>query len=443
MLSHFEGNNMSVTAARLGKSPLTVNWSGLMLDNASLTPDLFELKEAWKKLTEQFEKNEVGFFFAPTKNELSQLEQSQKAAQEKLNLNTFTDCLILGIGGSALGPLSAIDALEHLRKTSIRFHFAENPDPIDWKLTLKKLNPQNTLVCVVTKSGSTFETVSQFMIALEWLGQARWSSHIIAITDPHKGELKEFSDHYKIPQLFIDPSIGGRFSIFSPVGLFPMALAGLNCSEFLNGAEAIQNYTLKTALEKNILFIIADIFLYYAQSKNTHLCMPYSTRLRKIGLWWVQLWGESLGKDGKGFNPIAAVGATDQHSILQLLRDGPNDKITCFISIGETEDKVKIPPLPEKTNLNLKTFRLLEGKSLFELLKAEHQATQKVLLKNKRPHFNIDMDTLDEKSMGALYFTFSLLTAFTGTLWGVNPFDQPGVEEGKVYTRETLSNPHL
>jgi glucose-6-phosphate isomerase len=156
----------------------------------------------------------------------------------------------------------------------------------------------------------------------------------------------------------------------------------------------------------------------------------------------VQLWGESLGKDGKGFTPVAAVGATDQHSILQLLRDGPDDKVTFFLTVDHVDDEVKIPRGPSLPGGKVyPAFKLLEGHTLNELLQTEYRATSRVLTNQRRPNMTLLMDRLDERSLGALYFAFATLTAFTGTLWEVNPFDQPGVEEGKVYIREAFSEP--
>jgi glucose-6-phosphate isomerase len=168
--------------------------------------------------------------------------------------------------------------------------------------------------------------------------------------------------------------------------------------------------------------------------------MPYSTPLRPLALWFVQLWGESLGKDGKGFTPLAALGATDQHSILQLLRDGPDDKITLFLTVDQVEDEVTIPRAIRGMDANrLPSFAMLQGHTLAKLLMVEYRATSLVLTKRGRPHLTLALDRLDERNLGAVYFAFSMLTAFTGTLWGVNPFDQPGVEEGKVYIRRSLT----
>ncbi len=432
----------NVTATRLGSSPLRIDWTGLSSVSAlpgPMTKTQRGAAEAWEHLRGLFSRDEVGFYYAATRDELSQLSASRKLAQEILAGGKITDILFLGIGGSALGPICLLSALEHRRKTSVRFHFAENPDPLDWSMTLQKLRPESTFVCAVTKSGGTFETISQLLIALEWLGRDRWQTNLVAITDPKKGDLRQFATDHALRTLEIAPSIGGRFSIFSPVGLFASELAGLDTEAFLKGASQVFDYCEKQPLEKNALMTFAQELIRHAQSHPVHVCMPYSTRLRLIGDWFVQLWGESLGKDGKGFTPIGAVGATDQHSILQLLRDGPDDKITWFVTVGEVAD-VKIPKAPvSPTRGSYASFELLQGHSLQELLMTEYRATSLVLTKQRRPHATFQIDQLDERSLGALLYAWSVLTAVTGSLWGVNPFDQPGVEEGKIYTKDALA----
>lgn len=430
------------TAARIGASPLRIDWTGvasLPAQSGEVATPSRNVSEAWEYLRGQFARDEVGFYYSATRDDLSQQVASVKLARECLASNRFTDVLFLGIGGSALGPICLLSALEHRRSNSLRFHFAENPDPIDWTLTLSKLKPESTLVCAVTKSGGTFETLSQLLISLDWLGQARWKEHVIAITDPSKGDLRRFATDQGLRTLAIAPSIGGRFSIFSPVGLFASELAGLNTSEFMKGAIQVHEHCERSAPEKSPIGQLASELIRHAISHPVHVCMPYSTRLRMVGDWWVQLWGESLGKDGKGFTPIAAVGATDQHSILQLLRDGPNDKITWFMTVGEVSDPVRIPKAPlSPTRGTYDAFELLQGHSLQELLMTEYQATSLVMSRANRPQITLQLDALDERGMGALLYAFSVLTALTGTMWGINPFDQPGVEEGKIYTRDSL-----
>lgn len=426
---------MTATASRLGLSPLQLDRSGLGNLKPPFTPDLLA---AWKNLKSRLHAQDVGFYPGISDDAISQAKASRALATELLKSDAFEDCLFLGIGGSALGPISALSALHDLRRDkTIRFHFVENPDATDWNATLKLLKPERTLVICVTKSGGTYETIAQFLLALSWLEKRRWKSNVIALTDPRQGDLRKFADAEGIRTLSIHPSLGGRFSIFSPVGIFPMTLAGLDTESFLKGAEQVRSYVDKTEVDKNALFILGSQLIHLYESQKVHVCMPYATRLRLIGDWFVQLWGESLGKEGKGFTPIAALGATDQHSILQLLVEGPNDKVTTFLTIDQVKDEVSIPKIESSHALGALAF--LQGHSLHELLTVEQRAIARVLTKRGRPHYSIQLDQLDERSLGALYFAYSVLTAFTGTLWGINPFDQPGVEEGKVYMKELLS----
>jgi glucose-6-phosphate isomerase len=428
---------MAVTAARLGSAPITIDWTNIL---RKYDPDAELLGETWASLKTRLNSTDVGFYDSPVNNELSQANESQILADALLKKNIFTDCLVLGIGGSALGPVCLLSSLQEKCTTGIRFHFVENPDPYDWKGTLAKLRSESTLVCIITKSGSTFETMAQTLLALDWLGKDKWKSHLVIITDPTKGDLRTFANQEGIPSLSIAPSIGGRFSIFSPVGLFPAALAGLSVQAILTGAKQVRDYVEKTAVERNPIFILGSELIRHYPKRSIHVCMPYSTRLKLLGSWFVQLWGESLGKNGKGFTPVAAVGATDQHSILQLLRDGPDDKVTLFMTVDQVDDEVKIPKGPLTPDRKIyPAFRILEGHSLHELLAIEHRAISLVLTKQARPHVTLGLDRLDERTMGALYFALSTLTAFTGTLWEVNPFDQPGVEEGKVYIHQALT----
>ncbi len=428
---------MAVTASRLGIAPITLDWSNLLRKHDSDT-ELF--RETWTRLKSRFNPSDVGFYDSPVQPEISQIHEAQNLAEILIKKNLFTDCLFIGIGGSSLGPLSLLSALQERCNTGIRFHFMENPDPTEWKTTIRQLRPDSTLVCSVTKSGTTFETMALTLLALEWLGKSRWKSQFVAITDPSRGDLRDFVTEEGLQSLSVAPSMGGRFSIFTPVGLFPAALAGLSTQNFMLGAKQVRDYLEKTPIEKIPLFILGHEFIRQYSKRPIHVCMPYSSRLKTFGNWFVQLWGESLGKNGLGFTPVAAVGATDQHSILQLLRDGPDDKVTFFISIDEVEGEVMIPKSPEKRDRKTyPAFKLLENHSLHELLEVEYRATSLVLTRQARPHYSICLDRLDERSLGALYFTFATLTAFTGTLWNINPFDQPGVQEGKNYILEALS----
>jgi glucose-6-phosphate isomerase len=436
---------MTITAARLGSSPLTVDWSALTRvppSPGSRAPSTGDITQAWSALKARFQSGEIGFYDAPIHEALSQVRECAALAEKILSRGDIKDVLLLGIGGSALGPITLLNALGGA-KTDIRFHILENVDAIEWKRAVAGLRPESTLVCIVTKSGTTFETLAQALIALDWLGRHRWKTHVVAMTDPEKGDLRAFAREFQIPTLTIAPSIGGRFSVFSPVGLFPLALAGYSVTDFLKGATQVRDSTEKAQFERNPVFVLAQEFIRHAGRHTTHVCMPYSSPLRSFGDWFVQLWGESLGKDGKGFTPIAALGATDQHSILQLLKDGPDDKLTLFLTVDQVPDAVTIPrTLQGAETTRYPAFSMLQGHSLHELLNIEYRAISLVLAKANRPQLTLQLDRIDERGLGALLFFFCTLTAFTGTLWGVNPFDQPGVEEGKIYIRDSLGASH-
>ena len=420
---------MTITASRLGSSPLTLDWSSLGQSHDKSTH-----QNTWDVLKTRFHSNDVGFYDSPVLDDLSQFTKTKKLADEVLSSGKFKTVLCLGIGGSSLGPITLLSALKHLTKTGLDILFVENPDPTEWLYQIQKISPESTLVVCIAKSGTTFETLALFTLALEWLGKSRWSSHAIAITDPKKGDLKKFATDHQLKTLDIAPSIGGRFSVFSPVGLLPLLLAGLDAESFLNGAIKVRDYCEKTPVQKNALFNIGAELIGQFKKRPIHVCMPYSTSLKSFGAWFTQLWAESLGKNGKGFTPIAALGAVDQHSILQLMRDGPDDKVTFFLKVETPSKEIRVP----KMIFGLPAFEILENRGLHELLQIEYQAISLVMTKNERPHFTWSLEAIDEKNMGALLFASCVLTAFTGALWDVNPFDQPGVEEGKIYIRESL-----
>ncbi len=427
---------MSITASRFGSAPLLLDWSGIPTE---ITPHRrAELHQSFERMRMKLHDQVSGFYNAVSDSTLSAVDASESLASKLLSNPALRNCVFIGIGGSSLGPLFLIDALKHRAKSPMQFHFFENPDPIDWSYRISKLNPAETLVCVVTKSGTTYETLSIFMLAYDWLkrslGRTTANQHCVAITDPEKGELLEFARRESIATLPIAPSVGGRFSIFTPVGLFAGALAGLNMRELLLGGKKVRDYCEKATAEKNNFLTWAEALHSRSKSHGIHVMMPYSTPLRLLANWWVQLWAESLGKDGKGFTAVPALGAIDQHSMLQLLRDGPNDKVIWFINISDFKNPVPIPSIDFK----VKTFYLLEGQELGDLLTTEFRAIQRVMTNQKRPHLQLQLEELNEEALGSIFFTLSVLTAYMGEIMNVNPFDQPGVEEGKVYIREKL-----
>ena len=432
---------MAVTASRFGSSSLLLDWSGLTVHHKEPTPEEKNTYgQAFEKTVNKLHDRVSGFYDCPTDPALSQIEACEQLAKKLTDSGKYKDCIFIGIGGSSLGPMCLMDSLKHLAKNPIAFHFFENPDPIDWNYRIQKMNAGQTLVCVVTKSGTTYETLSIFMLAFDWLkrnlGEDGAIQNTVAITDPAKSELLDFAQAKGIQTLSIAPSVGGRFSVFTPVGLFAAALAGLDLHKFLGGAKKIREYCEKhiNVTDKNLFIQVAQALLTLEKSHPVHVMMPYSTPIRLVANWWVQLWSESLGKNARGFTAVPALGAVDQHSMLQLLRDGPNDKVIWFINVQEFGTSVTIPG----ANFKSPTFDLLEKQDLGTLLTTEFRAIQKVMINQKRPCLQLQIDSISEESLGSLFFFFSVLTAYMGELMNINPFDQPGVEEGKVYIRENL-----
>jgi glucose-6-phosphate isomerase len=427
---------MLPTALQLGKAPITLDWSGLQLYS---NIDHSEWEATRGKLHQLFDSAKVGFFDAPIQEELSQISACIQL-MEQLNTKKFTDCILIGIGGSALGPYFLYKSLFYIENKGINLHFLDNPDPQLWHNTIQALRPQTTLVCAMSKSGKTFETVTLALLALKWIGEERLKTHWVSITDPESGDLRAFSQYYQTHTLSIHPSIGGRFSIFSPVGLFPLLLLGHNPKHFLEGAGLVRDYILKTPVSRNPFYLLAYYFITQFKQKPLHVCLPYCSSLKTFADWFVQLWAESLGKATKGFTPISGCGAIDQHSTLQLFMDGPNDKIFTFITIQKWINDSITPRMSDilQKPPELKMFQMLEKVSLSQLLNIEFQATATALTKLAKPNWRVQIDTLDEKNLGALSFFYAYLTAVTGCMWDINPFDQPGVESTKELIQAAL-----
>lgn len=433
---------MSSTAVRIGNSGLFLDWT--QLPQAS-TPVSTNSLTAWNRFHQDVLQLKSGFYQAAIQPELSQIEECEREVDAWLSDNpSATDCVYLGIGGSALGPLVLDQALgaharRHAKHRTLRLHFADNIDPASWSEFIRTLSPSTTLFAVVTKSGTTFETLSQLLLAIEYLGGEKSFRQFIVLTDPERGEMREWVRRASVRSLAIAPSVGGRYSIFTPVGLVALKLMGASAREFLLGAQAAREYFEKSTPEKNALLTIANALVANEKKYPTHVMMPYASSLRAFGSWFVQLWGESLGKNGRGFTPIAALGATDQHSLLQLLRDGPNDKITFMIRVDRWDQDPSVPKQAPESLRGLPTLASLLGVPLSELLEIERQATARALQNQSRPTVTLTINEINERTLGSLCFTTCALTAITGYVMGIDPYDQPGVEETKIYIRESLA----
>lgn len=367
----------------------------------------------------------------------------------------FENFVLLGIGGSALGPIAIQQALHSpyynllskKERGGPRMFFLDNVDPTEVASLLEVLDPSKTAVNVVTKSGGTIETLAQFLIVQKWIykkvGKEKGAAHFIVTTDPKKGTLREIAQKEGFTTLDIPEQVGGRFSVLTPVGLFPAAVSGIDIDLMLQGAADLDQEFQKVPPHENAAVWGAFVhhWAYLIKRRNILVLMPYSEALVGVAQWFVQLWAESLGKEkdisGKrisvGQTPVVAVGATDQHSQLQLYMEGPVDKTIQFLIVGSFGKDLPFPTVRSDTPIGL-----LAGHTLGSLLKIEQRAIEASLVESGRPNCKLIVPEINPYYLGALFYFFEFQTAFAGKLYGINPFDQPGVEAGKRIIHKLL-----
>jgi glucose-6-phosphate isomerase len=409
-----------------------------------------ELDEARPRLREAvdgFLEDPPGFMRLPKSSEYA--EASSRVAEE-IRASGATDFVHVGIGGSALGPMAVQSALHHPYYNALpaegrrgpRIHFAENTDPNTLSAILDVADPTSTWVNVVTKSGSTAETMANFLVVRGWLvdalGAFGYQGRTVATTDPEEGFLKEIADRDDLRVLPIPKDVGGRFSVLTPVGLLPAAVTGLDVEALLTGAARCVDEVNEQREEHPAVVGAAMHYLMdTARGRNVRVMMPYADALERLAAWFVQLWAESLGKDGKGSTPHGAVGTTDQHSQVQLFMEGPQDKV---VEIVEVESHPRDLPMSEAYD-DLEGVGYLGGHTMAELLNVECDATRKALTEAGRPNSTIRLGTVSEENLGYLFQALEVQTAIAGSLYGVNAFDQPGVEAGKQITYSRMGRP--
>ena len=363
----------------------------------------------------------------------------------------FDNILVLGIGGSALGGIAITEALlkpywnlltPEQRKGLPRIFFLDNIDPDTMNGLLEILDLKKTLVNVITKSGDTAETMSQYMILKDLMQKELgddYRKNIVATTDKSLGVLKQLANQEGYKTFIIPDDVGGRFSVFSAVGLIPFALVGLDIDQIINGIKDMDLALKNTDINQNIA--AQSALIHYLMdtklNKKISVMMPYSSRLKYVPDWFVQLWAESLGKEFNklgdkvniGLTPIKAVGATDQHSQVQLFNEGPNDKLITFIRVDEFDTVLEIPKIFEYTGIGY-----LGGKTINDLINAEAGSTRVSLLDCSRPNMTISLEKIDEYNLAQLLYMLEVQTAIAGELYNINTYDQPGVEQAKNYT---------
>lgn len=367
----------------------------------------------------------------------------------------YDDVVILGIGGSALGPIALKTALcksgwnelsGDARSGFPRLQVLDNIDPVTIVAVFKRLKLERTLFIVTSKSGGTAETMSQFLIAHDRVTNAGLpvADHFVFVTDPKNGALRPLAKELGVPALDIPPGVGGRYSVLTPVGTLPAALLGIDVSELIAGAGEMLARCESVELMDNPAGIIAAL-LYVSDVRHgrvVDVLMPYSDPLRDFAAWFVQLWAESLGKhrdDGNsvGSTPLPALGATDQHSQVQSFMEGPANKAIAFIAVEDHGTDIVIPSAFE----HVTELGYLGGHSLGELLNIEQRATAGALAKRGRSNLTIRIEKVDAWHVGGLMMMFELATAYAGQMYGVNAFNQPGVELGKQFAYALLGRP--
>ncbi len=417
-------------------------------------PELDALAPAAKAAFEGFEARrragELGFADLP--GDAAVVDATVRLARELAG--KFENLLVLGIGGSSLGGRALVSALCHPfhnllpreRRGALRVFFPDNSDPATFEALLGTLDLAETCFATITKSGGTAETMAQHLALRERcvarFGIEGFRDRCVLVTDPEKGALRALAQAEGLRALPVPASVGGRFSALSAVGLLPAAAAGVDVAALLAGAASMEARCRTGSVRENpaLLYAAALHLLDVRRGRRIHVLMPYADALRDTGDWFVQLWAESLGKrPDVGPTPFRAVGATDQHSSLQLMVEGPNDKVVTFVRVARPRADLSIAvPDPYRAHPEI---AYLDGHTMGELIEAERRSTDAALRQAGRPTASISVPRLDARAMGELLMLLELATAYAGGLYGVDAFDQPGVEAGKRFAQGLLGRP--
>ena len=360
----------------------------------------------------------------------------------------FEAFVVLGIGGSALGPAAVQQALNHLHYNELpagkrggpRLYIEDNIDPERMAALLDVIDLKKTCFNVITKSGGTAETMSQYLIVTDALKAAcgdDWKKHILITTSETKGFLIKIAKREGFKTFYIPDGVGGRFSELCPVGLIAAAVCNIDIRAMLTGARDMDERCKTDDVFQNPALLDAGLMmLAFDKGANMSVMMPYADSLKLMADWYAQLWAESLGKnvtlDGKpchvGQTPIKTLGVTDQHSQLQLYTEGPFDKVITFLKVNDFRATTNIPHGCD----DIPTIAFLGGKSHNQLIEAERQGTEYALYKAERMCQVIELPEVSAYTIGQLLYFFELVTAYAGAMLNINTFNQPGVEESKV-----------
>ncbi|HHT9113015.1 MAG TPA: glucose-6-phosphate isomerase [Candidatus Wunengus sp. YC65] len=433
---HFDFNNMM--AERIGS------------EHGITEHDLNDIKpvasEYVKNIKEERSAGKLQFLDLPyDKKTVEEVLKTAAAIKGK-----FKNLVVVGIGGSALGNIAIHTALNHPfhnlladaeRDNTPRIFVLDNVDPDRFSGLMDIVTPGETLFNFITKSGTTVETMSQFLIITRLLRNKlgkNYREHVVTTTDEKKGTLRTITKHEGFKSFTIPAGVGGRFSALTPVGLFSAAMSGVDINELLAGAASTDTACQSGNLWENPALMGAVLYFlsHTKKKKNIFITMPYSNALSGVSDWFCQLWAESLGKRFSlnkeiihtGSTPVKAIGVVDQHSQLQLYMEGPYDKVITFWIIKRFSENVPIAngDTPESD------LEYLKGHALNDLISAEFEGTRLALTEERRPNCTLALDELSAFTLGQVFYLYELQTAYAGKFYNVNAFDQPGVEAGKI-----------
>lgn len=417
----------------------------LKIDNDSvLYADDFNtelVEKAFVSVKEECDSDRIGYYKLPqiSKEIISKLKEYEK---ENDFLSKAKNIVVVGIGGSSLGAKAVDSMLKHKNTSGKNLYFFENSDPIDITNTLDKLNKEDTLFIIISKSGGTIETTSIFKTIINHFSidlKSDDSKRLMVITD-NGSALSKFGEDFGIKEFNLPLNVGGRFSVLSSVGIIPLYLAGYDVDSLLDGAgEFVDSFFARK--EEHILHKAYQLYRNW-NTNSINVVFAYSNSLEDFTKWYVQLWGESLGKVDKvganvGLTPIGIVGSVDQHSFLQLIIEGPRDKTVTFLNVENFENDLVIPNVSLK---NIEKTDFINGKKFEELINAQCDATMQSLKDVNVPTDKITLPTLDEKTCGSLIMYYEVLTSLIGVMLNINTYDQPGVELGKVILGKKFQN---
>jgi glucose-6-phosphate isomerase len=421
----------------VGESNLS---SGEGISAANFRSAMDQVDRAVEALEARHLRGEIGFPDLPFLAAEARAISRDAAALGK----KFTHLLVLGIGGSALGTRAVYEAVGgSAARRGMALSVADNVDP-DVFFPLLGAHPmKKTVVVAISKSGGTAETNAQLSLAISALKKAvgkRWKEHLILVTDPSRGVFRRMAETEGLRSYDVPPNVGGRFSVLSPVGLLPLSAGGVRIGRLLDGAARMESVFRHTKGTDNPVRFAAAVYAHYLYQvpKPVHVWFTYGAGLDRVAEWWQQLWGESLGKKRScgspvGQTPARALGVTDQHSQVQLYQDGPADKVFTFVRWMKGRERGIVPRAGFAPDM-----AMLGGRPLRDLFDAEFEGTIGALWAAGRPIVRMEVGERDEEHVGAFLHFWEWVTAIVGECAGIDPFDQPGVEEGKKIARALM-----